>query len=134
MPAAANTPWDLPRGANTTVPYLAGRVLHVGGTTYTVPDQSQGGDYYVGYRLVGRDARGRWLVGVAMDLVEEVVEYCYTCGSRARLFAVTGSGAEMLYDWPNDMGKCRTSVSTAADRRSCSPTTPTTTRGSPLPG
>ena len=101
---AAGSPFDLPRGANTTVPYLAGRTLHVGSTTYTVPDQSQGGDYRVDYSLIGLDARGRWLVGVDMDLVFQPEEYYYRYGARERILAVGASGATTMFDELSNYG------------------------------
>jgi hypothetical protein len=103
--AAAGNPFDLPRGANTTVPYLAGRTLHVGARTYTVPDQSQGGTYRVAYSLVGLDARGRWLVSAAMDMVAQPEEYYYTYGARARLLALGSSGTTTVYDELNNYGQ-----------------------------
>ena len=69
--SAAQSPFDIPRGVDTTVPYLSGRTLHVGNASYTLPDQSQGGDYRVAYSLVGLDSRGRWLVSAAMDMVAQ---------------------------------------------------------------
>jgi hypothetical protein len=95
----------LPRGADTKVAYLAGRVVHAGSATYTLPDQSQGGEYRVDYRLVGLDVRGRWLVGVAMHKAVPVEEFDYNTGARARLFALRPSGATMLYDELNNGGE-----------------------------
>jgi hypothetical protein len=103
--AAARSPFDLPRGANTTVPYLAGRTLHVGARTYTVPDQSQGGDYRVEYSFIGLDTRGRWLVGAAMDMVYQPEEFYYGYGARARILAVGTAGATTVYDELNNYGQ-----------------------------
>ena len=103
--SAAQSPFDIPRGVDTTVPYLSGRTLHVGNASYTLPDQSQGGDYRVAYSLVGLDSRGRWLVSAAMDMVAQTQDDYYTYGARARLFVLGSSGATMIYDERNDYGQ-----------------------------
>ena len=73
--SAVRSPFDLPRGADTAVPYLAGRTLHVGARTYTVPVQSEEGDYRVDYSLIGLDARGRWLIGVEGKTAGTAADY-----------------------------------------------------------
>ncbi|MET0839148.1 MAG: hypothetical protein ABWY19_10230 [Marmoricola sp.] len=102
--SAARSPFDLPRGADTTVPHLAGRTLHVGARTYPVPDQSQGGDYRVDYSLIGLDARGRWLIGVDMDMVYQPDEYYYRYGARERILAVGSAGATTVFDELSNYG------------------------------
>jgi hypothetical protein len=102
--SAVRSPFDLPRGADTAVPYLAGRTLHVGARTYTVPDQSEGGDYRVDYSLIGLDARGRWLIGVDMDLVFQTEEYYYGYGARERILALGPGGFTTVFDERSDYG------------------------------
>ena len=102
--SAVRSPFDLPRGADTAVPYLAGRTLHVGARTYTVPDQSEEGDYRVDYSLIGLDARGRWLIGVDMDLVFQTEEYYYGYGARERILALGPGGFTTMFDERSDYG------------------------------